>query len=150
MPTLNQPGQKVIAIDGPAGSGKSTVARAVAVKLGMPYLDTGAMYRAVAFSAIRRGIDPEDAPAVAKLAAEMKLEVADRVLVDDVDATIEIRSPEVTRAVSVVAVNPNVRKELVRRRARMGRGRGFWCDRGTRYRDRGISRSSSKGLYDGQ
>ena len=115
MPTLNAPGQKVIAIDGPAGSGKSTVARAVAVKLGMPYLDTGAMYRAVAFSAIRRGIDPEDAPAVAKLAAEMKLEVADRVLVDDVDATIEIRSPEVTRAVSVVAVNPHVRKELVRR-----------------------------------
>jgi CMP/dCMP kinase len=115
VPTLKPPGQKVIAIDGPAGSGKSTVARAVAVKLGMPYLDTGAMYRAVAFSAIRRGIDPEDAPAVAKLTAEMKLEVADRVLVDDVDATIEIRSPEVTRAVSVVAVNPDVRKELVRR-----------------------------------
>jgi cytidylate kinase len=71
VPTLNPPGQKVIAIDGPAGSGKSTVARAVAVKLGMPYLDTGAMYRAVAFSAIRRGIDPEDAPAVAKLADEI-------------------------------------------------------------------------------
>ncbi len=115
MPTLKPPGLKVIAIDGPAGSGKSTVARAVAAKLGMPYLDTGAMYRAVAFSAIRRGIDPEDAATVAKLAREMELEVADRVMVDDVDATIEIRSPEVTRAVSVVAVNPEVRKELVRR-----------------------------------
>lgn len=115
MPAMNAPGLRVIAIDGPAGSGKSTVARAVAGKLGMPYLDTGAMYRAVAFSAIRNGVDPEDAPVVAKLAADMKLTVADRVMVDDVDATIEIRSPEVTRAVSVVAVNPEVRKELVRR-----------------------------------
>jgi cytidylate kinase len=115
VPALKPAGQKVIAIDGPAGSGKSTVARAVAAKLGMPYLDTGAMYRAVAFSAIRRGVDPEDVPIVAKLAADMKLEVAERVMVDDVDATIEIRSPEVTRAVSVVAVNPEVRRELVRR-----------------------------------
>ena len=121
MPALNPsgqnvpPGQRVIAIDGPAGSGKSTVARAVAGKLGMPYLDTGAMYRAVAFSAIRRGVDPEDAPAVAELAVDIKLDVAERVMVDDVDATIEIRNPEVTRAVSVVAVNPDVRKELVRR-----------------------------------
>lgn len=115
MPAMNAPGLRVIAIDGPAGSGKSTVARAVAGKLGMPYLDTGAMYRAVAFSAIRNGVDPEDAPVVAKLAADMKLTVAGRVMVDDVDATIEIRSPEVTRAVSVVAVNPEVRKELVRR-----------------------------------
>jgi CMP/dCMP kinase len=115
VPALKPAGQKVIAIDGPAGSGKSTVARAVAAKLGMPYLDTGVMYRAVAFSAIRRGVDPEDVPIVAKLAADMKLEVAERVMVDDVDATIEIRSPEVTRAVSVVAVNPEVRRELVRR-----------------------------------
>jgi CMP/dCMP kinase len=121
LPTLNpsgqkvRPGHKVIAIDGPAGSGKSTVARAVATKLGMPYLDTGAMYRAVAFSAIRRGVDPDDVPAVAKLTVDMKLEVTERVMVDDVDATIEVRSPEVTRAVSVVAVNPAVRKELVRR-----------------------------------
>lgn len=126
MPAMNAPGLRVIAIDGPAGSGKSTVARAVAGKLGMPYLDTGAMYRAVAFSAIRNGVDPEDAAVVAKLTADMKLTVADRVMVDDVDATIEIRSPEVTRAVSVVAVNPEVRKELVRRQrewaAREGSG----------------------------
>ncbi len=115
MPQVSLPGSNVIAIDGPAGSGKSTVARAVAARLGMPYLDTGAMYRAVAFSAIRQGVDPDDSAQVGELAMEMRLEVAERVLVDDVDATIEIRSPEVTRAVSVVAANPEVRKELVRR-----------------------------------
>jgi CMP/dCMP kinase len=115
VPQLSGAGHNVIAIDGPAGSGKSTVARAVASRLGMPYLDTGAMYRAVAFSAIRQGVDPEDNAQVAELALDMRLEVADRVMVDDVDATIEIRSPEVTRAVSVVAANPEVRKELVRR-----------------------------------
>ncbi len=115
MPQVSLPGSNVIAIDGPAGSGKSTVARAVAARLGMPYLDTGAMYRAVAFSAIRQGVDPDDSAQVAELAMEMRLDVAERVVVDDVDATIEIRSPEVTRAVSVVAANPEVRRELVRR-----------------------------------
>lgn len=109
------PGRRVVAIDGPAGSGKSTVARAVAARLKMDYLDTGAMYRAVAFTAMRRGIDPEDKALVAKIASELSLEVAERVMVDGVDATIEIRSPEVTRAVSEVAANPDVRKELVRR-----------------------------------
>ena len=62
--------RRVIAIDGPAGSGKSTVARAVAERLDLPYLDTGAMYRAVAFAAMRRGIDPEDPAPVAELARE--------------------------------------------------------------------------------
>jgi CMP/dCMP kinase len=106
---------RVIAIDGPAGSGKSTVAKAVASQLGLDYLDTGAMYRAVAFAAIRRGIDPEDAQRVADLARQIDLEVGDAVKVDGADATIEIRSPEVTRAVSVVAANPAVRAELVAR-----------------------------------
>jgi cytidylate kinase len=110
-----KPQIRVVAIDGPAGSGKSTVARAVAARLGMDYLDTGAMYRAVAFTAIRRGVDPEDADLVARLARALRLEVTERVLVDGVDATIEIRGPEVSRAVSVVAANPDVRKELVRR-----------------------------------
>jgi cytidylate kinase len=108
-------GERVVAIDGPAGSGKSTVARAVAARLGIDYLDTGAMYRAVAFTAMRRGIDPEDSAVVAWLTADIALEVTERVVVDGVDATIEVRSPEVTRAVSVVAANPDVRKELVRR-----------------------------------
>jgi cytidylate kinase len=108
-------GVRVVAIDGPAGSGKSTVARAVAERLGMDYLDTGAMYRAVTFTAMRRGVDPEDKVLVANIARELSLDVGDRVMVDGVDATIEIRSPEVTRAVSEVAANPEVRKELVRR-----------------------------------
>ena len=106
---------RVIAIDGPAGSGKSTVARAVASRLGMAYLDTGAMYRAVTFAALRRGIDPDDERLVARLADQVEIDVSDTVTVDGVDATIEIRGPEVSRAVSVVAANPAVRKELNRR-----------------------------------
>jgi cytidylate kinase len=105
----------VIAIDGPAGSGKSTVAKAVATRLGMDYLDTGAMYRAVAFAALRRGIDPEDQPRVAGLARQIDIDVGDQVMVDGVDASIEIRGPEVTRAVSTVAANPEVRTELCQR-----------------------------------
>jgi CMP/dCMP kinase len=107
---------KVIAIDGPAGSGKSTVARRVAEHLGLDYLDTGAMYRAVTFAALRRGIDPADTGPVAELARVVDLDVTtDHVRVDGVDATIEIRGPEVSRAVSLVAANPEVRAELVRR-----------------------------------
>jgi cytidylate kinase len=107
---------QVIAIDGPAGSGKSTVAREVATRLGLPYLDTGAMYRAVAFGALRLGIDPDDEAAVARVAEQIAIEVGDQeVVVDGVDATIEIRGPEVTRAVSTVAANPAVRAELRRR-----------------------------------
>jgi cytidylate kinase len=115
----------VIAIDGPAGSGKSTVAKALAARLGVPYLDTGAMYRAVAFAALRRGVDPDDAEAVARIAERLELEVADGdVTVDGVDASIEIRGPEVTRAVSAVAANPEVRKELVRRQREWVAGHG--------------------------
>jgi len=107
---------RVIAIDGPAGSGKSTVARLLADRLGLEYLDTGAMYRGVTFAAIRRGIDPADPAPVAHLAKVVEMEVTDSsVRVDGVDASIEIRGPEVSRAVSVVAANPGVRDELVRR-----------------------------------
>ena len=107
---------KVIAIDGPAGSGKSTVARRLAEHLGLDYLDTGAMYRAITFAALRRGIDPADTAPVAELARVVDLDVTtDNVRVDGVDATIEIRGPEVSRAVSLVAANPQVRAELVRR-----------------------------------
>jgi len=115
----------VIAIDGPAGSGKSTVARAVATRLGLAYLDTGAMYRAVAFEAIRRGIEPEDGATVGELARQLELEVEERVIVNGADATVEIRGPEVTRAVSAVAAHPEVRAELVlRQRAWVGRHGG--------------------------
>jgi cytidylate kinase len=106
----------VIAIDGPAGSGKSTVARRLAERLELKYLDTGAMYRAVAFAALRRDVDPGDADAVAKLVPALEIDVTlDAVKVDGVDATIEIRGPEVTRAVSVVAANSLVREDLRRR-----------------------------------
>ncbi len=116
---------RVIAIDGPAGSGKSTVARLVAERLGLAYLDTGAMYRGVAFAALRRDIDPADEDAVASLACRVEITVEpDRVRVDGVDATIEIRGPEVTRAVSVVAANPAVRQELRRRQREWAAARG--------------------------
>jgi cytidylate kinase len=105
---------RVIAIDGPAGSGKSTVAKAVAAAVGLRYLDTGAMYRSVAFAAMRRGVDPEDVDAVARIARDIELEQRDdgTIWVDGVDASIEIRGPEVTRAVSIVAANPEVRAEM--------------------------------------
>jgi len=106
---------RVIAIDGPAGSGKSTVGRHLAARLGLRYLDTGAMYRSVAFAALRLGIDPDDARRVADLVVAIEISVGDVVLVDGIDATIEIRGPEVTRAVSAVAANPEVRAEMVRR-----------------------------------
>ena len=116
---------RVIAIDGPAGSGKSTVARRLAERLDLEYLDTGAMYRAVTFAVLRRGLDPADADVVAELARNIELQVTlDGVVVDGVDATIEIRGPEVTRAVSAVAANPEVRSELVSRQREWARRRG--------------------------
>jgi cytidylate kinase len=115
---------RVIAIDGPAGSGKSTVAQRLAARLGLDYLDTGAMYRGVTFAALRRGIDPADADDVAAMARTVELDVGDVVMVDGVDATIEIRGPEVTRAVSIVAANPAVRAELVERQRFWAKERG--------------------------
>ena len=107
---------RVIAIDGPAGSGKSTVARALADRLDLPYLDTGAMYRAVAYAVLRNGGDPEDQEFVANLARGIEIDVsASGVFVDGVDASLEIRSPAVNRAVSVVAAIKEVRAELVSR-----------------------------------
>jgi cytidylate kinase len=117
---------RVVAIDGPAGSGKSTVARAVADRVGLAYLDTGAMYRSVAFAALREGVDPEDVELVANLAEGLALDVDPdgTVTVDGVDATIEIRGPEVTRAVSIVAANPGVRAEMRRRQREWAAQRG--------------------------
>jgi 3-phosphoshikimate 1-carboxyvinyltransferase len=103
----------VIAIDGPAGAGKSTVSRAVATRLGLERLDTGAMYRAVAALALSRHIAPDDEPAVAALAAAATISVGRRVVIDDLDVTDVIRSPEVGRAVSLVAANAGVRRHMV-------------------------------------
>jgi len=113
---------RVIAIDGPAGAGKSTVARGLAARLGLAYLDTGAMYRGVTFAALRRGIDPDDADRVAHLVLDLEMTVTDTATtVDGVDASVEIRGPEVTRAVSIVAANPAVRHELNRRQREWAR-----------------------------
>ncbi len=116
----------VVAIDGPAGSGKSTVARRLAEALGLDYLDTGAMYRSVAFAAIASGVDPEDDDKVARVAREVQIDIkADgSVTVDGVDATTQIRGPEVSRSVSVVAANQAVRSELVSRQREWARRRG--------------------------
>ena len=103
----------VIAIDGPAGSGKSTLGRALAERLGLSTLDTGASYRAVAALMIRRGVDPTDGAAVAALAQRARLEVAHRVIIDGIDVTEEIRSEQVNAAVSLVAANADVRAALV-------------------------------------
>jgi CMP/dCMP kinase len=100
----------VIAIDGPAGAGKSTVARAVAERLGFTYLDTGAMYRAVGLAVSERdGADP------AGVAESVDVEVGDRVLLDGRDVTDAIRTPEVSAAASRVAADPGVRAALVRK-----------------------------------
>jgi cytidylate kinase len=105
----------VIAIDGPAGSGKSTVSRALATRLGIDRLDTGAMYRAVAWAALDRGLDPGDREAVAALARIVVIVVGERVTVDGTDVTGAIRGPSVSAAVSAVAANPEVRSVMVKR-----------------------------------
>ncbi|HEY1466528.1 MAG TPA: (d)CMP kinase [Acidimicrobiales bacterium] len=107
-----------VAIDGPAGAGKSTVSRAVAEALGLDRLDTGAMYRAVAWAALLRQVDLDDDQALADLAESIHLEVGERVVVDGTDITRAIRQPDVNHAVSVVAACPAVRAVLVSRQRR--------------------------------
>ncbi len=113
-----------IAIDGPAGSGKSTVSRALAARLGIDRLDTGAMYRAVAWAALDRDIDPGDRPAVAAVANSVEIRVGEQVSVDGTDVTAAIRGPAVSAAVSAVAANPEVRAVLVRRQREWAAERG--------------------------
>jgi cytidylate kinase len=106
----------VIAIDGPAGAGKSTVARAVAAELGVTYLDSGAMYRCVALAAIEAGADLDDGEAMAALAAGLEIELdGRRVLLGERDVSTAIRDPQVTAAASRVSVHPGVREALVAR-----------------------------------
>jgi cytidylate kinase len=106
----------VIAIDGPAGAGKSTVARALAERLGFTYLDSGAMYRCVALAALERGADLDDGAAMGELAGSLEIELdGDRVVLDGHDAGAAIRSPEVTAASSRVSVHPGVREAMVAR-----------------------------------
>jgi cytidylate kinase len=116
-----------VAIDGPAGAGKSTVARMVADRLGYAYVDTGAMYRAVAWRALQAGLQPErDAPAIGDLASRLQLEFhrgedgAQRLLVDGEDASHAIRTTEVSNCVSPVSALPVVREHLTRRQRELG------------------------------
>jgi CMP/dCMP kinase len=106
----------VIAIDGPAGAGKSSVARAVAAELGITYLDSGAMYRCVALAALQAGADLDDGTALAKLAAGLEIGLdGRRVLLDGADVSDAIRAPSVTAAASRVSVHEGVRGAMVAR-----------------------------------
>jgi CMP/dCMP kinase len=111
----------VVAIDGPAGAGKSTVARGAADALGFEYLDTGAMYRAVALAALERGIDPDDAVALSELASSLDVEVDGRsVRLNGREVADRIREPQVTEAVSKVSAHPDVRAAMVAQQREMG------------------------------
>ncbi len=110
----------VIAIDGPAGAGKSTVARAVAAEIGFTYLDSGAMYRCVALAAREGGIDLDDGEGLGELAEGLEIGFdGRRVLLGARDVSDEIRTPDVTAAASRVAVHPRVRKAMVARQRQL-------------------------------
>jgi cytidylate kinase len=115
----------VVAIDGPAGAGKSTVARALARRLGFTYLDSGAMYRAVALAALRRG----EAVAAAAVAREARIELGERVVLDGEDVTAAIREPAVSEAASQVAADPEVREAVVADQRRL-LAQGDWVAEG--------------------
>lgn len=104
---------RIIAIDGPAGAGKSTVARAVAQCSGLPYLDTGAMYRCIALSVIRAGVDPSDETAVARIAESARVDVdGTSVMLDGEDVSSVIRGTDVSSVVSAIAVHSRVRTAM--------------------------------------
>jgi cytidylate kinase len=111
----------IIAIDGPSGAGKGTVARAIASALGYRHVDSGAMYRAVGWKALREGVHLEDEAAVAGLAANARIDVSSaRVTIDGDDVTRAIRTPEIDRAAAAVARLPRVRAVLVERQRQLG------------------------------
>jgi cytidylate kinase len=119
----------IIAIDGPVGSGKSTLARRVAALMGYVYIDTGAMYRAVALKALRRGVPLDAADPLTALAAETRIDLraedgGQRVYLDGEDVTSAIRTPEVSQGASKVAVIPGVRHVLVAEQRRAGARKG--------------------------
>jgi cytidylate kinase len=121
-------GELVIAVDGPSGSGKSTTARGVASRLGLRYLDTGAMYRAVTWAMLERGVDVDDQDAVARAAADVRIDVGTdpthpTIHADGVDVSRPIREQAVTSAVSAVSAVPEVRVLMVaRQREAIGEG----------------------------
>jgi len=132
LPSPKRGRRPLIAIDGPAGAGKSSVARAVAAQLQLLYLDTGAMYRAITWLALQRGIPLDDAEQLTQLAAQTQLRLQSgpspdeptRIWANGQEITQAIRSPEVTRWVSQVAAVPGVRQELVKQQRLLGRDGG--------------------------
>ncbi len=113
----------IVTIDGPAGTGKSTVARGLAERLGFAFLNTGAMYRGVALACLRGGLDPSDEPSVGRLLSELVLSFSqDRLLLDGEDVADQIRDVSVTDAASLVAALPSVRQALVLQQQRIGEG----------------------------
>ena len=115
--------KSAVAIDGPGGSGKTTVGRLLAKRLGYLFIDTGVMYRAVTWEAMKRGIDPNDAEALTKLAEDLSIDFSqsetERVTVNDQDVTDDIKRPEVDRQVSLVSKHGGVRAALVERQRRL-------------------------------
>jgi cytidylate kinase len=111
---------EVIAIDGPAGAGKSTVARALARRLGLTYLDSGAMYRAVALAALRQGVDLDDGERLGELAGGLEIDLEGAIVtLNGADVSSEIREPQVSAAASRVSVHPQVREAVVARQRTM-------------------------------
>jgi CMP/dCMP kinase len=116
----------IIAIDGPSGAGKGTIARAVAAALGYRHVDSGAMYRAVGWKALRAGLSLTDEDAVAALADRSTIDLTgDAVVIDGDDVSRAIRTPEIDRAAAAVARLPRVREVLVRRQRALGAGGGI-------------------------
>jgi cytidylate kinase len=116
----------VIAIDGPSGAGKGTVARSIASELGYRHVDSGAMYRAVGWKALHDGLALDDEAAVGRLAAGARIEIdGTGVSIDGEDVTRAIRTPEIDRAAAAVARLPRVRETLVDRQRRLGEGGGI-------------------------
>jgi cytidylate kinase len=113
----------IVAIDGPSGAGKGTVARAIAQRLDARHVDTGAMYRAVAWKATRDRVDLSDGDAIADVAARAAFDLDNHVVIDGVDVTSAIRTPEMDSAAATVARHPQVRAVLVERQRRFSEGR---------------------------
>src|SRR5215203_2108466 len=122
----------IIAIDGPSGAGKSTLGKMLAKKLGLLYLDTGAMYRAVALAAVRRGIDFADKPLTASVAENIIIELRGEpdslhIILDGKDVSSEIRTQEIAEAASVVSTNSEVRRIMVEHQRQLGKSSKSGC-----------------------
>jgi cytidylate kinase len=133
FPTLSAGSYMIIAIDGPAGSGKSSTAKAVAARLGITYLDTGAMYRAITLRCLREGIGVDDAAALERIVASASIRFAGgagavRIFLDDEDVTEDIRSDAVTRKVSDYCAPAIVRRKLVEEQRKIAQGGSIVCE----------------------